>query len=173
MRLTGVLVTVLVAILLQIGLAQFTVGGRLTFDLVLVGTIYVALRSGPVAGMLAGTLGGLAQDMLGGGIVGVGGLAKTLVGFVAGVVGAQFVLVRPRARMIIVAVGTVGHRLMVLGLYALIEQRWSGVPWTAILVETILNAVAGWIAFQTAEALPGAVAKGRMSRRSSLSRRQW
>ena len=38
----------------------------------------------PVAGMLAGTLGGLLQDMLSGGIVGVGGLAKTLVGFAAG-----------------------------------------------------------------------------------------
>ena len=36
-----------------------------------------------------------------------------------------------------------------------------------------MNSVARLIAFQASEALPGAIARGRMSRRSSLSRRQW
>ena len=38
-------------------------------------------RSAPVTGMLAGTVGGLAQDALAGGIVGIGGMSKTIVGF--------------------------------------------------------------------------------------------
>ena len=95
MKLTSVLVTVLVAVVLQVTLARYTVGGRWVFDLVLVGVVYAALLWGPVAGMLAGTIGGLLQDVLAGDVVGVGGLAKTLVGFAAGVVGTQFVLVRP------------------------------------------------------------------------------
>ena len=52
------------AVVLQVTLARYTVGGRWVFDLVLVGVVYAALLWGPVAGMLAGTIGGLLQDWL-------------------------------------------------------------------------------------------------------------
>jgi rod shape-determining protein MreD len=178
-RLTGVLITVSVALLLQVLLARYTVGGRATADLVLVGVTYAGLRWGPVAGMFAGTLGGLSQDLIAGDVVGVGGLAKTLIGFAAGAFGAQFVLVRPHARMIIVGVATVLHRLMMIGLYALIgsagaaEQRWPGVPWTGLLVQTGLNAVCALVLFQMSEGLPGVIERGRARRRASLNRRRW
>ncbi len=178
MRLAWVIVTVLVAVVLQVTLARFTVGGRWVFDLVLVGVVYAALQWGSVAGMLAGTIGGLLQDVLSTSTIGVGGLAKTLVGCAAGVIGTQFVLVRPRARMIIVVAATIVHRLLIIGLYAVIDSsqatwHWSGVPWTAILTETLINAAFGFVAFQASEGLPGMIARGRMSRRSSLSRRSW
>jgi rod shape-determining protein MreD len=173
MKLSSVLLTVLVSVLLQATLARYAVGGRLVFDLVLVGVVYAALRWGAVAGMLAGTLGGLMQDVIAGGVVGVGGLAKTLVGFAAGTIGAQFVLARPQARLIILVVATVAHRFAMILLYAIIDQQWLGVPWAAILGETVLNALAGLVVFYLTEALPGAVARGRMSRRSSLGRRRW
>jgi rod shape-determining protein MreD len=179
MRLTGVLITMFVAVLLQALLARYTAGARWTVDLVLVGVIYAALRWGPVAGMLAGTLGGLLQDMMAGDVVGVGGLAKTLVGFAAGAFGAQFVLVRPQARMIIVAVATVLQAFIMTGLHALIEsagggaQHWPGVPWTAILMQTGLNAICGLVVFQASEGLPGAVERNRARRRASLNRRRW
>ena len=65
---------------------------RLRIDLVLVAVAYAALAFGPVVGLFAGTLGGLAQDALSAQIIGVSGLAKTLVGFVSGVVGSQFIV---------------------------------------------------------------------------------
>lgn len=164
---------VILAVVLQVALARYTVGGRWVFDLVLVGVVVAALQSGPIAGLIAGTIGGLLQDVLAGGIIGVGGLAKTLSGFGAGVVGAQFVVARPYARMIIVAVATVMHRLIVLGLYAVIDQEWRGVSWGAMLAETGINAMAGFVVFQAVHALPGALERQRMNRRSSLSRRQW
>lgn len=179
MRLAWVLVTVIVAVLLQVTLARFTVGGRWVFDLVLVGVVYAALQWGPVAGMVTGTIGGLLQDMLSPpGIIGVGGLTKTLVGCAAGVIGTQFVLVKPRARVIVVAGATVVHRLLMIVFYAVIDSsqptfHWSGVPWAAILAETVINSVCALIAFQASEGLPGVIARGRMSRRSSLSRRSW
>jgi rod shape-determining protein MreD len=173
-----VLVTVFVAVLLQVTLARFTVGGRWVFDLVLVGVVYAALQWGPVAGMVTGTIGGLLQDLLSTGIVGVGGLTKTLVGCAAGVIGTQFVLVKPRARVIVVAGATVVHRLLLIVFYAVIDSskptfHWSGVSWTAILAETAINSVCAFVAFQASEGLPGVIARGRMSRRSSLSRRSW
>ena len=178
MRLGWVLLTVIVAVVLQVTLARFTVGGRWVFDLVLVGVVYAALQWGPVAGMFAGTIGGLLQDVLSTGIVGVGGLTKTIVGCAAGIIGTQFVLVRPRARMIIVVGATIVHRLLMVVFYSMIDSaqttwHWSGVPWTAILAEALINSLVGFIAFQASEALPGAMARGRMSRRSSLSRRSW
>jgi rod shape-determining protein MreD len=173
MKLSRVLLTIFVAVTLQVTLARFTVGGRWSFDLVLVGVVYAALLWGPMAGMLAGTLAGLVQDSLAGSIVGVGGLAKTVVGCLSGVVGAQFVLLRPQARTIIVAFASIVHRLGIIALLAIIEQRWSGVDWGAMLSETLINSVAGLILFQAHDAVPGAVSKGRLSRRSSLSRRQW
>jgi rod shape-determining protein MreD len=173
MRVTAVLAAVLIAVVLQIALARYAVGGRWVFDLVLVGVAFAALQGGAVAGMLAGTLGGLLQDVLSGGIVGVGGLAKTIVGCVVGVVGTQFVLVRPSGRMLIVAVATVFHRLIMVSLQALIDLQWFGISWGPMLVEVAINAGVALIVFQAANALPGALARQRMSRRSSLSRRQW
>ena len=179
MRLTGVLISVSVAVVLQALLSRYTAGARWTVDLVLVGVIYAAMRWGPVAGMFAGTLGGLLQDLLAQDVVGVGGLTKTLLGFVAGAGGAQFVLVRPQARMIIVAVATLVQGVMLTGLHTLIEsadgggQSWPGVPWTAILLQMGLNAAAALVAFQATEVVPGAIERGRANRRASLNRRRW
>ena len=172
MRFASLAGIVVLSVLLQVTLARYTVGDRWAFDLVLVGVMVAALQSGPVTGLLAGTIGGLLQDVLAGGIVGVGGLAKTIVGFIGGVVGAQFVLA-PHARMLIVGGATVVHRLIVLVLYAVIDEHWPGVPWTAILAETGINAVAAFVVLQLSHAIPGALARQRMNRRSSLSRRQW
>ena len=173
MKPTAVIATVLAAVLLQLMFARYMIGGRVVFDLVLVAVVFAALQWGPVAGMLAGTMGGLLQDALAGGIVGVGGLAKTLVGYVTGQIGVQFVLTRPRARILPLAVATVVHRLLMLSFYGLIDQRWPQVWWTAMLWETGVNAACGLLLFLAAEAVPSALSRGRMSRRSTFSRRQW
>jgi rod shape-determining protein MreD len=172
-KIGGVLLAVIVGLAVQVALARFTAGGRFVFDFVLVGVVFAALQWGPVAGILAGTIGGLLQDILSGGIVGVGGLAKTLTGFASGVVGTQFMLVSPYARMIVVLGATVLNRGVALGLAALIEQRWPGVSWTAMLAEAGINSIAGLLAFQAANGFPGLLNRQRASRRSSLSRRQW
>ncbi len=173
MKATTVFLAVLVAVLLQVALARYAVGGRWVFDLVLVGVAFAGLQGGALAGMLAGTIGGLLQDVLSGGIVGVGGLAKTVVGCVVGVIGTQFVLARASARMLIVGVATVVHRLVVVSLQALIDLEWIGISWGSVVVEVAVNALAAFVVFQAAQGLPGALARQRMSRRSGFSRRQW
>ncbi len=173
MKLTAILATVAVAVVLQVALAHFTVGGHWLFDIVLVGVVYAALSWGPVAGMLTGTAGGLIQDALSNDVVGVGGLAKTLVGFVTGLVGVQFVVARPIARVALLAAASIIHRILLIGFHALIDQHWPLLPGGAILGETLANSVFGLIAFQASESLPGAVARGRQNRRAGLRRRQW
>jgi rod shape-determining protein MreD len=173
-KLTSVLLTVGSAVFVQVVLARYTVGGVWAFDLVLVGVIFAALQWGPAAGMVGGTIGGLLQDLLAGEIVGVGALPKTMVGFVGGVVGSQFVLTRPHARVLtVVVVASVVHRLMILALGGLIDQQWPAVSWSAMLTETAINAGCALVLFQVTTMLPGVMERQRMSRRSTFSRRQW
>lgn len=173
MKFTSVLLTVIVAVLVQVALARLTVGGSWVFDLVLVGVVFAGLQWGPTAGLVGGTLGGLFQDMFSGGIVGVSGLAKTLVGFVAGIIGTQFVLTRPHARSIIVAGSSIVHRLLMLAFLGLIDQQWPAMSWGAMLAETGLNTLAAFLLFHATGALPGVMERNRANRRTSLSRRQW
>ena len=85
MKTAAVIVALVVALALQTTLAGLRVGSTTAVNLVLVAVVYVALAFGPGGGLLAGTVGGLIQDALAGGIVGIGGLSKTLVGFLVGV----------------------------------------------------------------------------------------
>ena len=62
------------ALVLQTTLSGLMVGGTIAVNLVLVAIVYLALAYGAVSGMLAGMIGGLAQDALAGGIVGIGGV---------------------------------------------------------------------------------------------------
>jgi rod shape-determining protein MreD len=169
----AVFATVLISVVLQATLARYTVGGGWVFDLVLVGVIFAGLEWGPVAGILAGTIGGLLQDTLAGEIVGIGGLAKTITGFAAGVIGTQFVLARPQARVLVAVGATVAHRLIILSLHAIIDQHWPGLAWGALVAETGVNTACALLLFVASSAAPGMMERQRMSRRSSLSRRQW
>lgn len=173
MKLPAVLAAVAVGVILQVGLARYTVGGNWVFDFVLVGVVFAALQGGPVTGLWAGTIGGLLQDVLSGDVAGVGGLAKTLVGLLSGVVGAQFVMTRPHGRAIVVAVSSFVHRLLMIGITSLIDQRWLGVAWGGILAEVAINTIVAFVVFYGVSAAPAAVARHRASRRSALSRRQW
>lgn len=173
MKIASALSTVAIAVILQVTLARYTVGGSWMFDLVLVGVVFAGLQWGPATGLTAGAIGGLLQDALSGGIIGVSGLAKTLVGFGAGVIGTQFVLTRAHGRSIIVAGATLLHRGLMLVFTGLIEQQWPGVSWAAILGETGLNTLAAFLLFQGTMAIPGVISRRQMNRRTSFSRRQW
>ena len=98
-------------------------------NLVLVAVVYVALAFGAMTGLLAGAAGGLVQDALAGGIVGIGGISKTIVGFAVGVLGAQFIVSQPMPRLVMFVLGTVLHELCFQGMYALIEGRVLQFPW--------------------------------------------
>jgi rod shape-determining protein MreD len=169
---TAVLLTVGVAVALQLALARYTVGDRWLFDIVLVGVVYAALNWGPVAGMLAGSAGGLVQDMLSDDVVGTGGLVKTVIGFAVGTIGTQFVVARPIARVALLAGASLVHRLLLICLHALIDQRWPAVGVGALLGETLVNALCGLVVFQLSESVPG-FTRARQSRRAGLRRREW
>jgi rod shape-determining protein MreD len=160
------------AILLQSTLSGLWVAGGLRVNLVLVAVVYVALAFGPTTGLLAGTAGGLAQDALAGGIVGIGALSKTIVGFLVGVLGAQFIVSQPLPRFVMFVGATFVHELCFQALYALVESRPFAMQQSATLIQALVNAAVGILAFQIVEGTPRLLER-RNTRGQVFSRRRY
>lgn len=164
MRIAGVLIAIALALALQTTLARFVVGGAAPIDLVLVAVVYVALTTGPASGMLAGSAAGLIQDALSSGVLGIGGFAKSIVGFVVGALGQQFIVTAALPRMVMFLAATVAHALLFMGMYVGLGLRTFPSPWKAIASQAVGNMLVGMIAFSIIESLPGAIERRRARR---------
>jgi hypothetical protein len=167
------------ALALQTTLARFLIPGVNLVDLVFVAVVYIALTHGPAAGLIAGALAGLAQDALATtgttvistsagvttarSIIGVGGLAKTVIGFFTGIVGMQFIVARPLPRAFVFFTATLCHAIMFMGLYRILDPAYAGTPYAVVFSQAGANALAGVLIFQVSEVLPGV-----MDRRRSM-----
>jgi rod shape-determining protein MreD len=163
-RAAGVILAIIVALALQTTMARFVIRGTVAVDLVLVVVVYVALTSGPVTGLLSGALAGLVQDALSSGVIGIGGLAKTTVGFLAGVIGTQFIVAQSFPRFVVFLAATVVHAAVFIGLYVLLDLRQFGSPYAAVGGQAVGNALVGVVAFRLVELLPGAMERRRAQR---------
>jgi rod shape-determining protein MreD len=155
---------VLAAIVLQTTLARYLVRGSVGVDLVFVVVIYLSLKAGPTAGMLTGTVAGLMQDSLMTGIVGIGSLGKTVVGYLAGTVGRAFIVTQPLPRFLVFFAATLVEMTIITGLRAVVAAGPASVPIGAIVAQAVGNSLVGIVLFQLAEALPRAVERRRTGR---------
>jgi rod shape-determining protein MreD len=163
-RSAAALAAIFMALAAQTTFAGYVFRGGAAIDLVLIVVVYVAIKSGPVTGVLAGTVAGIIQDALSGGILGIGGLAKTVVGFLAGVLGTQFIVTAPLPRFLILLVATALHAGIFMGLYTLLDLRQFPPLGPVLVGQAVGNAVVGVIAFQMIEWFPGFVDRRRAGR---------
>lgn len=156
MKIAASLAAIAVALALQTTLASQVVrGNAAALDLVLIVVVYLALISGPVAGLLLGMTAGLIQDALSSGIIGIGGLAKTVVGFLAGALGSQLNVVGPLSRVVVFVVCTVLHASLFMGMYVLLGLRQFDAPYAAVATQALVNGLLGVVGAQLVEMLPG------------------
>jgi rod shape-determining protein MreD len=168
----GVVGALALALVLQTTVAQLVVRGTAALDLVLVVVMYVALSFGPTTGLLAGAASGLAQDALStGGVIGIGGIAKTVIGYVLGLFGSQFIVAKPLPRFVVFYIATIVHAVIFMGLYELLSLREFGVPYGGVLSQALANALIGIVAFQAIELLPGAIERRSAQRSMHVKRR--
>ena len=163
MRLAATLAALAAALALQTTLTTY-VRETATLDFVLIAVIYVSLTSGPTTGVVAGSVAGLIQDALSSGILGIGGLAKTIVGFLSGVLGTQFIVTAPLPRFLLLLLATVLHAAIFMGLYTLLNLRQFSAPYPSIVGQAFGNAFVGVVAFQMIEWFPGFVDRRRAGR---------
>ena len=164
MKALAALAAIAAALALQTTLTGLVIRGAAALDLVLVVVVYIALISGPVTGVLVGTLAGLIQDALPLGVLGIGGLAKTVVGFAAGLLGTQFIITAPLPRFVIFVIATILHSAVFMGLYMLLDLRQFPTPFKDVLSQAVGNGFVGVVGAQIIEMLPS-VRERRRARR--------
>jgi len=137
---------ILIATLLALVIQSWTplhISTATLLDLPLMVTIYFGLsRRNPSTGLLLGMAIGLAQDSLSGRTVPLGlyGIAKTIIGFLASSIGARLDTEHPVARFALTALFFIVHQgLIVLTRRILLGQPE---PWfnLHLLVAALLNA---------------------------------
>ena len=165
MKTVGALIAIALALALQTSVAWFAPAGTAAVDLVLVAVVYVALTSGPVAGLFAGSGAGMLQDALSSGVIGIGCLSKAVVGFLVGVVAQQFIVTATLPRFFMFAAGSVVHAALFIGLYRVLGLLEFPSPWAAVAGQAAANAAVGLVVFMVVEGLPGVMERRRVSRR--------
>jgi rod shape-determining protein MreD len=130
--------TIVVALLLQMLLSNYLRFFRY-IDLPLLVTVYFGLQRAPVLGMVTGMIAGLGGDAVGGGILGVGGFSKTLIGYLVGVASVRLSLENPLARLSVVAIASAGSTVLFVGLNQMLEQS---LPYVSTWGE--FGATIGW-----------------------------
>jgi hypothetical protein len=98
------------------------------------------------------------------GIIGIGGWPRRLSGFLAGVLGTQFIVANSLPRFVVFLGATVVHAIVFMGLYVVLDLRHFGTPYAQVAGQALGNAFVGVIAFQIVELLPGAVERRRAQR---------
>jgi rod shape-determining protein MreD len=162
------------AIWLQTKLGTLLMLGTAPLDLTLIAVVYIALTSGPTVGLLAGMCAGLGQDALSGGIMfgkhtsimGIGGLANTVVGYLVGQASTQFIVTGVLPRFLAFFGSTIVHAVIFMGLYELLGVAHFGFPWAGVLGQGAANAIVGVVILQAIELIPGA-AERRQNERAS------
>jgi rod shape-determining protein MreD len=132
----------LLAILLQALLPRLF--PRLSIlELPLIITVFFAVsRRNPVAGTLTGAAIGLLQDALTSQPIGVNGMAKSVIGYIAASIGIQIDVENLSTRLLINFAFSLLNSLLLF----LINRRLLGVPnfhllWTHELIRAIVNTV--------------------------------
>jgi rod shape-determining protein MreD len=162
-KLAATLAALAAALALQTTLTSY-VRETAALDFVLIVVVYLSLTSGPITGVVAGSVAGLIQDALSSGVMGIGALAKTLVGFAAGRLGTQFIVTAPLPRFVVFVGASILHATVFMGLYVLLGLREFSASYAGVAGQAIGNAVVGVVGSQVLEWLPGFMMRRRLGR---------
>jgi rod shape-determining protein MreD len=145
---------VLGAVLIQSALSRFGGGGLA--DLVLVAVVAVGLLHGRVAGLLTGMGAAMLQDTLGGGMLGLSGLGKSVAGYLAGVAGTQFIVTQWMSRGLLFVGASLLNSACFIGLSVLLGLRRYANPLLEAGTQAAVNAAVGVLLFYAIEFMPSA-----------------
>lgn len=148
MRVFWTVLALLVAFLLQSALTHVVPQQARMVDLFVLVLVYCGLVGGETHAMLAGAAGGWVQDVqFGGGVVGLSGLTKVLVGFGVGLSGTRFQLTEPGARVLVLFAASLVDALIFERLASAFDVRIETLSLGGLLTRSTLNAALGGVIF--------------------------
>ncbi len=110
-------------------------------ELPLLVTLYFGLsRRNPATGLLLGTVIGLVQDSLSNTPIGLYGIAKTLVGFLASSIGARLDVEHPISRFALVVGSCHFHQIVIALTKRLLLAQHSPFLTVPLLIASLVNA---------------------------------
>lgn len=166
----GIALALAAALLVQTAIVRMVASEDLPTDFVLLVVIFAALSRGPVAGLWTGTAGGLLQDTLSGGLIGISGLAKCVTGVLAGMAGSRFIIETIGQHLVLIVLASAFHAVSLLGVYAFVGAAPAATP-VFVLSRAAAEGVLGVVALALARVVPAAVQRVRLRRRRIASRR--
>jgi len=105
-RFLDVALTIVIAFVVQTVLGRYFGFLNSSLDLFTVIAAMFGLLRGRVAGLVTGSVAGLLQDAFSGGLLGFNGIAKTTVGYVAGIAGRHLIVRNLPSRLLFFMVMT-------------------------------------------------------------------
>jgi rod shape-determining protein MreD len=131
----------LLAVFLQVFVSKWLTFIKV-FDLPLLVTIFFAVaRRRPIPGTITGALIGTVQDAFASPVIGLNGIAKTMIGYLASSLGVRIDVENPGSRFIMTFAFCVVHRII----YMIIErglvngtEPWM---WAHTLLSSVANAL--------------------------------
>lgn len=120
----------------------------MVFDLPLLITIYFSVaRRKPIAGLITGALIGTVQDAFGHHYIGLNGIAKTIIGFLASSLGVRIDVENPGSRFLMTVAFYLLHQviLIVIGVALVgVREPWM---WERTLVTAVVNGLLAVVLF--------------------------
>lgn len=162
MRVAWIAFALAAALAVQTTLVEIVAGTGAPLDLVLMVVMVVAIVNGPRAGLWTGTFGGLLQDALSGGVIGMGGLAKTVVGYLGGQVAAQFMVTRLWHKAMVFVGGSLLHAALFVGGYRLLFEDRVVVTQRDLLMQAAANTVVGLVVAVGLQTIPDEAERQRL-----------
>jgi rod shape-determining protein MreD len=137
----------LVALFLQAFLPR-VVGFFSIFDLPLLVTIFFAVaRRNQISGLLTGGVIGILQDSLAHRYIGLYGIAKTVVGYVASSLGVKLDIENPGARLMVTFGFYIVHEVIYFIVARVLVQQAIGFRWAHVAFAALCNAALAVLIF--------------------------
>lgn len=137
----------LVALVLQAWLPR-VLGNHVWFDLPLVVTVYFALsRRSPIEGTLMGGALGIFEDALTQHAIGINGIAKTVVGFLAASVGVRIDVENYTIRLLLTFLLSLLSSALFVFIYRILLGLALDWSWIGELLKALGNSVIALVAF--------------------------
>ena len=112
------------------------------FDLPLLVTIYFAVaRRRPIPGLITGALIGTVQDAFGHHFIGLNGIAKTIVGFLASSLGVRLDVENPGSRFLMTVAFYLIHQIVLAVVDILLVGAREPWVWNHLLIAAVANGV--------------------------------
>jgi len=141
-------------------------------DLPLVVVVLASLSGGPIVGLWVGTLAGFLQDVMSGGLIGVSGLAKSLIGVTVGLLATRLMFTGRWYQLLLIVPATIMNVVLFVGVYRLISFAAPAVDGVNVLQQAVLNVAAGFVGIGISEQVPSLWSRLRR-RRLVLAIQRW